>query len=67
MINTREEAKQLFEDKCEEYREQGKASFPLETLEINGKFVKYIDSDTDSAWIGFCMGLSKYDQMLKNK
>lgn len=30
--------------------------FPLGVLEVNGTFIRYMDSDTDSAWLGFKLG-----------
>lgn len=31
-------------------------NFPLGMFEMNGEFHHYMDSDTDSAWIGFKFG-----------
>ena len=34
--------------------------FPLQKMEINGKFHHYMDSDTDSAFVGFQLGYLKW-------
>jgi hypothetical protein len=33
-------------------------NFPLGIVELNGQFHHYTDSDTDSAFIGFCLGMT---------
>lgn len=53
-MNTR----QLSEEYCQRPDVQKVVKFPLGAIVINGKFIKYLDSDTDSAWLGFQMGLA---------
>lgn len=50
--------RQLFEEYCQRPDVQMVVKFPLGAIVIDGKFIKYFDSDTDSAWLGFQMGLA---------
>lgn len=51
---TVEEMKKVFEDKIN--RIKGLEKFNLCEMRVNGVFTRYMDPDTDNAWIGFCLG-----------
>jgi hypothetical protein len=64
---TPEEKRALFERGLESLKRKGIACFPLAIMEINGKFHHYMDSDTDSAWIGFQLACNAMENMAKAK
>lgn len=47
-----------------EWTMKHKADWPLGAMIVNGKFSHFLDSDTDTAWIGFYAGwmLARTDQ-----
>lgn len=53
---TTEEIRGLFEAACKSPITRKKVVFPLAAMIVNDVFHHYMDSDTDSAWIGFHMG-----------
>lgn len=48
-------------------KERGRADFPLAPMIINGHFHHYMDSDTDSAWIGYFAGWQNGRTALKQE
>lgn len=54
-----ERRREIFEMACKSSGVQSRVKFPLNTMNINGRFHYYMDSDTDSAWLGFCIGFNR--------
>lgn len=44
---------EAFKAACSDESVLKTANFPLGEVVVDGKFIKFFDSDTDSAWIGF--------------
>jgi hypothetical protein len=40
---------------------------PLGVMKINNEFSHYMDSDTDTLWIGFAMGMRYYSHLSNKK
>lgn len=55
--------RQEFENVCQLPNVRNKVNFPLGTMTVNGKFHHYMDSDTDSVYIGFVLGFRRALQM----
>lgn len=51
------EVRRMFLKALDYLRKNKIANFPEGTVEINGAFKRFMDSDTDSAWIGFRIAL----------
>lgn len=54
------------------YFEQGinntpalKENTPLGIMEINGEFAYYMDSDTDTMWLGFALGMRAAERVAR--
>lgn len=43
-----------------------KVDFPMGEMTLNGKFHHFVDSDTDSAWIGFVVGMNRLTQLINS-
>lgn len=64
----------LFESRLKAFKDaivseavQKVAKFPLGEIIIEGKFVKFFDSDTDSAWIGFNIAYHLAEKKMKEQ
>jgi hypothetical protein len=60
---SREQLIEEFERACQLPSTQKHVVFPLGSMTINGVLHHYMDSDTDSAWIGFGMGFRRAEQL----
>lgn len=57
-VARRERFRAIFEQKLKTANERGIIGrFDLAQLQVNGKFNRYMDPDTDNAWIGFLFGV----------
>lgn len=55
MDTSKNSLRKLFEDYISNSK-RFKSNTPLGIMEINGEFSHYMDSDTDTLWLGFVLG-----------
>ncbi len=60
---SKDEQRVLFEKGVALLHQRNIAHFPLGPLVINGVFHKYMDSETDSAWIGFQLAYAQLEHL----
>jgi hypothetical protein len=54
--------REKFIELCKSERVLKVVNFPLGEVHVNDKFARFMDSDTDSAWLGFQLGLYSAQQ-----
>ncbi|CUJ30096.1 hypothetical protein [Achromobacter ruhlandii] len=72
MLNIKERPGSITVAEMRKYFEQGvnntlalKENTPLGIMEINGEFAYYLDSDTDTMWLGFALGMRAAERVAR--
>jgi len=62
---TREKIRMEFERSCQLPQVLEQVKFPLGAMTVNDEFSHYMDSDTDSAWMGYLLGFRRAEQLMR--